>query len=93
MEDEDSQRPTLEELQNSTHAEWIKIEPEDHVDLGQLPNDNEEDEATDHEGLDEDEAENESWMDLFATGSNNIDDGSTGENTDFVMVCSPVRSV
>jgi hypothetical protein len=95
----DSQRPSLEELHNSKHAEWIKIEPDDSIDLSaalapQEANEDE-DELTDHEGLDEDEAENESWTELFATGTQDTssDPKEVDGNSTLVRICAVCYSV
>jgi hypothetical protein len=62
---EDEPNSTMQNLEQTPHSEWIKIEPQDVYDMGKLDRDLTDDEVTDHEGPDEGGDESESWTDLL----------------------------
>jgi hypothetical protein len=62
---EDEPNSTMQDLEETPHSEWIKIEPQDGYDMEKPDQDLTDDEVTDHEGPDEGGDESESWTDLL----------------------------
>ncbi|KAG8833158.1 DNA ligase (ATP) [Serendipita sp. 399] len=73
-----TQTSVLEDLESRPHSDWIKLEPDDMVDLGRPILELSEDDATDHEEPDE-EGE---WVNILGQRSNSNANNSTSQTGD-----------